>query len=71
MFSNSLKYMFPRGVGTSIFRVGRKHNFGTDTVPVSFGGLVFFFWYLRFLLTSNLCNEFNLFVHMYMPNAVV
>lgn len=61
MFSNSLKYMFLREVGRSIFRVGRKHIFGTDIVSVLFGGLVFLFWYLFFLLISNPCNECTLF----------
>lgn len=61
MFSNSLKGMFLREVDRSIFRVGRKHIFGIEIVSVLFGGLVFLFWYLFFLLISNPCNECNLF----------
>ena len=69
LFSNSLKYMFPREVGTSIFRVWRKRIFGIYIVYVSFVGFFFFLVFI-FLLISNPSNEFNPILHMYMSKIM-
>lgn len=63
MFSNSLKYLFLREVGTSISRVWRKHIFGVYIVSVSFDGLLFFpgiyFFSLFLISVMNLISSFT------------